>query len=381
MSSIMIIGTGLAGYNLAREFRKLDKDASLTLLTEDDGHFYSKPMLSNGFAKNKTAAELAMSDTDKMRRDLNAGILTQTRVERIEADLQQLHTSDGQTLRFDKLVFASGARPIQVPMQGDALDYIYSVNNLADYARLRSALEGKQSVAMIGPGLIGCEFANDLAAAGFKVTVIGPDQAPLGRLVPSAAGEKLKAALTQLGIEWQLETVVESIERHHDQLKLRLQNNSEVSADVVLSAIGLKPDTALASAAGIATQRGIVVDRYLQTSAANIYALGDCAEVSGLVLPYVLPLMQGARCLAKTLAGTPTEVSYPAMPVAVKTPAHAVIVSPPARDAIGEWDIEENDNGVKALFKNDDALLGFVLTGDFVAEKQALTKLLPAVLV
>lgn len=377
---IIIIGTGLAGYNLAREIRKLDKEVALTLITRDDGAFYSKPMLSNGFAKGKTAADLPMADADKMRSDLAANIYTFCSVTGIDAGQHRVTLDSGDVLAYSKLVIAVGALPIQFPLQGDAVDQIYTVNNLVDYARFREAVAGKQKVAIIGPGLVGCEFANDMVTADYEVHLIGPDELPMSRLLPAQAGERLELSLSELGVQWHLQTVVKAVNQHDDQFRLTLANGEEIIVDVVLSAIGLKPDLTLAQTAGLVTNRGIVVDRLLKTSVDDIYSLGDCVELEGLVLPFVMPLMQCARALAATLTGTATQVSYPAMPVLVKTPACPIIVSPPAFDAQGEWEIEMLDDGVKALFKAGNDLLGFVLTGSAVTEKQALTKLLPAVL-
>jgi rubredoxin-NAD+ reductase len=137
----------------------------------------------------------------------------------------------------------------------------------------------------------------------------------------------------------------------------------------------------LARASGLATNRGVVTNRLLETSAPNVYAMGDCAEVNGHVLVYVAPLMAAARALGKTLAGEPTEVSYPAMPVTIKTPACPVVVAPPAPDADGDWTIEADSGNVKALFRDSSGkLLGFALTGDATREKMALQKELPAIM-
>jgi rubredoxin-NAD+ reductase len=124
-----------------------------------------------------------------------------------------------------------------------------------------------------------------------------------------------------------------------------------------------------------------VTNRLLETSAPNVYAMGDCAEVNGHVLVYVAPLMAAARALGKTLAGEPTEVSYPAMPVTIKTPACPVVVAPPAPDADGEWTIEADGSNVKGEFRDGSGqLLGFALTGDATKEKMALQKELPAIM-
>ncbi|MFN2348599.1 MAG: NAD(P)/FAD-dependent oxidoreductase [Thioalkalivibrio sp.] len=381
MPGIVIIGTGLAGYTLAREFRKLDKDTALTLVTADDGAFYSKPMLSNALASNKDAEALISQSAEAMAGQLDARILTRRRVASMDAAARQVRLEEGETLDYNRLVLSVGAEPIRLSYEGDGAEAVLSVNSREDYARFRQAIEGVDRVAVIGPGLIGCEFANDLRGSGREVDVIGPDTAPLGRLVPEAVGRALQKGLEAVGIRFHLETVVERIERAGAGLRLILSNGETVEADVILSAVGLRPDTRLAGAAGLEVNRGIVVDRTLATSAEGMYALGDCAEVSGLVLPYVMPIMHGARALAKTLAGESTEVSYPVMPVVVKTPAHPVVVVPPAPGAAGDWHIESVGVGVRALFRNGDQLGGFVLTGaEAVKEKQALAKQVPAVL-
>lgn len=377
--SVVIIGTGLAGYNLAREIRKHDKTIELTLITQDDGTFYSKPMLSNALAKGKSPAELAMADVQKMRMDLAATILTHTSVRRIDTANKTL-VLDDTTLAYDKLVLALGATPIVAPVTGTAANEILTVNNLQDYHQFRRHLSGKKSVAIIGPGLIGCEFANDLIDAGYAVSVIGPDETPLGRLLPAETGLAVQQALQDKGVHWFLRTTLARIDKTGAAYTLTLQSGAVVNADLVLSAIGLRANTTLAAEAGLHCERGISVDRELTTSNSDIYALGDCAQVDGLLLPFILPLMQCVRALALTLSGTPTRVSYPAMPVLVKTPAYPLVVAPPAQADTGQWHIDKTATGSKALFKSGDALRGFALGGDAVNEKQALTKLLPALL-
>jgi rubredoxin-NAD+ reductase len=154
-----------------------------------------------------------------------------------------------------------------------------------------------------------------------------------------------------------------------------------IECDLVLSAVGLRPRIELAAAAGLAVNRGVEVDRHLRTSHANIFALGDCAEVDGINLLYVMPLMNCARALAQTLAGNPTAVAYGPMPVTVKTPACPLVVSAPPRGLDGDWRVEGTGPDIKALCHDSSgALLGYALTGTAVQEKMALNKLLPALL-
>ena len=380
MQPIIVIGTGLAGFNLVKELRKLDKTTPVIMLTSDDGRNYSKPMLSNGFAKQKDADALAMATAEQTAAQLDVSIRTGVSVTAIDTAAKHIEVGD-EKLGYSKLVLALGADVFRPPMSGDALDQVYTVNDLMDYARFGKAVAGKKKVLIIGGGLIGCEFANDLLAGGFKVELVEPMGRCLPTLLPEPASRAVQQGLEQAGVRFHFGPFAQTCNQRGDGLVVGLSDGNEIEADIVLQAVGLRPRIALASTAGINVNRGIVVDRLLQTSAADVYALGDCAEVEGLVLPYILPLMSASRALAKTLAGEPTPVSYGVMPVTIKTPACPTVVCPPAPGAEGDWQCEGEGLNVKALFRGKDgSLLGYALTGDACAEKQALNKELPALL-
>lgn len=380
MNPVIIIGSGLAGYNTAKELRKLDTTTPLTIIAADSGPFYSKPMLSNALASKKTPETIALHSPEQMATQLHATVRTQTRVDAIDTAAHQLRIGD-ETLTWSKLVLALGADQIRLPIDGNAAGNILTVNDLDDYARFRAAISGKKRIAIIGAGLIGCEFANDLAAGGYGVDAIDIAPQPLGRLLPPAGGALLQAKLAALGVYWHLGTGVATVDRADDGYAVRLDNGSTLAADVVLSAVGLKPRTTLAAASGLGINRGIVVNRYLETSAPDVYALGDCAEIEGLVMPYVMPIMHATRALAQTLAGKRTPATFPAMPVLVKTPACPTIVAPPPAGAAGQWQIEATADGVKSLFvAADGQLLGFALNGAATAERAKLASQLPPVL-
>jgi rubredoxin-NAD+ reductase len=380
MQPIIILGSGLAGYNVAKELRKLDKEAPLTVITADSGHFYSKPMLSNALASKKAPSTIALSTPEQMATQLNAVVRPHTRVTAINAAAHTVQIRD-ETLAYSKLVLALGAEQIRLPLAGDAAGAIVTVNDLGDYARFHALLEGRKNIVIIGAGLIGSEFANDLVVAGHHVDVIDIAAQPLGRLLPPAGGALLQQKLEALGIIWHFGTGTKSVDHDGSALQVTLDNGKTLQADVVLSAVGLKPRTDLARGAGLGVSRGIVVNRHLQTSDADIYALGDCMEIEGLVMPYVMPIMHAARALGATLGGKPTAVSFPAMPVMVKTPACPTIVSPPAPGTTGAWKIEQTPDGVKSLFVDASGkLLGFALNGAATAERARLAPQLPPVL-
>ena len=428
MKPLLILGTGLAGYTLAREFRKLDQTRPLVLVTADNGSAYAKPNLSNALATDRSAEALVQSDAAGMATQLQARVLTRYRVIAINTEARQVHVAPIDDLRDDiredirqgtqkdaacathapveiidyaQLVLALGAEPLRLPIAGNAADHIRSVNDLEDYRAFRNALSrctAPARVAILGGGLIGCEFANDLAIAGHAVQVIDIAPQALGRLLPSdlpgavrGPAQALQQALQQTGVQWHLGRSLKTIQHSAtaSTLELQLDNGDCLEADLVLSAVGLAPRTALAASAGLQIGRGIVTNHCLQTSARHVYALGDCAEVNGMLLPYVMPIMHGARALAATLASyqdtndsvQARSVHYPPMPVSVKTPALPITVCSPAMGSAGAWaaasTANADTNAIEAHFLSPEGkLLGFALTGTACTRRSALVRAL-----
>lgn len=367
MEPVVIVGSGLAGYQSAREIRKLDAGVPLLLVSSDAGDFYSKPMLSNAFASGKTPESLVVKTAERMGEELGASIVNFSTVDAIFPENREISIG-GKRLRYSKLVLALGADPIRLHPEA------ISVNDLANYAKFRQSLAGKKRVAILGAGLVGCEFADDLSRAGFEVDLFDIASQPLGRLVTPECGQWIARAMS---VNWHLNAKVAKIEKG----MILLEDGSRHEADIVLSAVGLRPRTRLAADAGIEIGRGIKVDRHLETSARDVYAIGDCMEIEGLVLPFVMPIMHASKVLAANLLGKRAALSYPAMPVVVKTPSCPAVVSPPNPGSSGAWHTEADDQGVKSLFVGEDGrLLGFALCGKAVAEKNSLSKDLPAML-
>jgi rubredoxin-NAD+ reductase len=378
---IIIVGSGLAGYAVARELRKLDADIPILMLTGDHGGFYSKPMLSNALSSGKTPESIINGDAAHMASQLKISIRPYCRVAVINQLEQTVTLTDGEEIAYDRIVLALGADQVRLPLTGSGVEKVLSINDLDDYKKFRNELIGKKRVSIIGAGLIGCEFANDLAAAGYQVDVIDISAQPLGRLLPPEGGAFIRQKLEAAGVVFHLNTSTQSVEQEDGRLRLTFSTGMSIDTDLVLSAVGLLPRTQLASAAGIKINRGIMVNRILQTQFANIYAVGDCAEVEGKVLPFVLPISHAARALAATLAGNPTQVMYPAMPVIVKTPACPTVVCPPDFSIKGEWHVDIDQESVKALYRDEAGnLLGYALLGAGVKEKNNLSAQLPPVL-
>lgn len=377
---VVIIGSGLSGYSLARELRKRDSELPLMMITSDDGASYSKPMLSTGYTKGKTADELAQAEAGAMAEQLNMELRTHTRVTGIDPQAHQVMIGS-ERLTYQKLVLAWGAEVIRLPEAVSGCSRVCSINDLEDYRYFRRLVEGRRRVILLGAGLIGCEYANDLRNGGFDVTVVAPSEQVMPGLLPEPAAEAVQAALEAEGVTFHLGVAAESVVEEEGRARVHLSDGAMLQGDVVISAVGLRPRTSLARAAGLEVGHGIRTDRLLATSDPDIHALGDCAEVDGQVLMYVMPLMAAARALAATLTGDPTPVKWGAMPVMVKTPCCPVAVCPPVASSDGHWDVQREGNSVRALYRNGAGdLLGFAVTGDYVIEKQALSKEVPPVL-
>ncbi|TSH77785.1 FAD-dependent oxidoreductase [Acinetobacter sp. RF15A] len=385
MHPIVIIGSGMAGYAVAREFRKLNPDHELVMICADDAINYAKPTLSNALAGNKAPEQIPLGDAEKMSVQLNMQIRQHTWVKAIDPEQHQLHLEkDGQeSLQpYSKLVLAVGANPVRLAIAGDASDEIHVVNNLNDYKAFRQNLANHEDkrVVILGAGLIGCEFANDLQHTEHQVTVIDLAPRPLGRLLPAHVAEVFQQHLEETGIHFVLGTTVEKVSKmdNADYL-VTLANGQSLVADVVLSAVGLQPNISVAKKADIHSSRGILTNALLETNQPDIYAVGDCAEVNGILLPYVMPIMQQARALAKTLNGEHTAVHYPAMPVAVKTPAAPLTVLAAPAEVNVTWETEELEDGMIAKAIDVEGVLrGFVLLGATAAKQRlTLSKLVP----
>lgn len=366
---VVIVGSGVAGYAVAQALRRQDPDVPLVMITADGGEHYPKPTLSNALARGRAPEALIRESVTDAAARLDMTVQVRRRVVRIERGPRRLFLDDGDEQPYRALVLAMGADPICLPLGGDAAGEVFSVNDLDDYRRFREALAGSRRVALLGSGLIGCEFANDLAASGVEVTVMGLMEWPLDRLLPRDCGDYLAASLARAGVAFRLGVAARRVDRIASGLRVGLDGGDPVEADLVLSAVGLQPRVSLAGEADLATGSGIVVDPRFATSDDAIYAIGDCAELGGEVRPYIAPINHGAPVLVENLLGGRREVAYPPMPVAVKTPACPVLVQPPDTSAV-RWQSREADGGMRALARDDDSRLrGFALLGACTRER------------
>ncbi len=369
---LVIVGSGLAGYGLAREVRRRDAERPIVVVTRDGGEQYAKPNLSLALAAGRHSEDLVQADATTVAAKLGITVRSHAAVQAIDLQRQTV-TIDGEALVYGDLVLAVGADPLRPPWLDDALlasGRVLQVSDLDGYRQLRTVLDRQpgQRVLVVGAGLIGCEFATDLALAGHHVDVVDVAAHPLGRLLPPQLAGVLAQRLAAAGVNWHLGGAIVTLRTDGDGVAARLSDGRVVEAGLCLVAIGLQPRTGLARAAGLATERGIRVNALLQTSAPRVWALGDCAEVAGRWQPFVAPLMQAVRALATTLTATPTAVEQVAQPIVVKTPPWPTVLLPPEGPV--QWRIEASEDSARGLAVDGEGTLrGWVLMGAATAER------------
>lgn len=375
--AIVVVGSGLAGFGVLRELRRLSPDAKLTMVTLEDGHFYSKPALSTALAKGKSADSLITSNGQKMAAQLKLDARIGREAEAIDRAGKMLLTTGGP-VPYDALILATGALPVRPPIGGEAAHRAIAVNQLDHYERFRTELSEGARVLIMGSGLVGTEFANDLVSTGYRPVVVDMLPLPLAQLVPPAVGEQLRDALAAAGVEWHLGRKITAINYRGDVRGYiaTLDDGTTIEADLVLSAVGLRPNVALAAEAGLdigtgAGCGGIKVNEYGQTSDPHIFAIGDCAEYPHGLSAYVTPIMAAARGIAPSALGTPTAMRFPPLSVQVKTTLLPINLLPPPRSMPGEWRCLEDDaHGAKHAFVDADGIVrGYVLTRDKCEER------------
>jgi len=376
--TIVVVGSGLAGFGVLRELRRHSLEARLVMVTLEDGHFYSKPALSTALAKGKTSETLVTTPAEKMISNLKLDGRIGREAEAIDRAGKALLTTGGP-IQYDALILATGAEPVRPAIGGDAAHRAISVNQLEHYDRFRRELPEGARVLIMGAGLVGTEFANDLVTNGYKPIVVDMLGQPLAQLVPPAVGETVQKTLHERGVEWQLGRKVEAIDYRHSErgYVATLDDGTRIEADIVLSAVGLRPNVKLAQEAGLDIGRGIKVNEFGQTSDPDVYAIGDCAEYPNGLAAYVTPIMAAARGIAPSALGTPTPIKFPPLSVQVKTTLCPINLLPPAAAIQGEWrEVESDTKGDKHFFvDNDNKIQGYVLTREKCEERMEMDRM------
>ncbi|MGR5146496.1 NADH:flavorubredoxin reductase NorW [Photobacterium alginatilyticum] len=376
---IVIIGSGFAAYQLVKSLRKIDAETPVTVITADSGDDYSKPELSHVFSRRQNARDLIKQSAEDFASTHNIELLANTRVQSIDTEAKTVQLAD-KTVSYSELVLATGASSFVPPFDGNATDEIVTLNSLREYASHQDKIATAKSVIILGAGLIGTEIAMDLAEAGKQVTICDRASSLMPTLLPSFMGAEVFQTMTEKGVDVKLSATVTGVNRHHQQLLVQIDDKNIVEADVVIAAMGLKPNTVLAEQANITVNRGIVIDEFLKTSADSVYALGDCAELGGKIRAFLQPTMLSAMALAKTLSGNPTPVKLPASLVKAKTPWFPLNLSGQTARSDVSWEIIRDNDGyiAKAFEQGTEKLVGFVVSHEQQKAAFPLLRQLPA---
>lgn len=361
---IVIVGAGIAAWSVAEEIRKTDQASQILIVTACEGASYPKPALSTALASGKAADDLIDKDAITKASELGVDIRTETRVIKIDTDKKRLTTAKGG-VQYGKLVLALGAHQRELPVSGNASDRILRVNDLAAYRKMRTRLQDHvEHVTILGAGLIGCEFAEDLSSVGYRVSVIDPAEYPLASLLPAETAKGLERQLQGKGIDWRFKTTLDAVDSGGEKLRATLSDGMAIETDLVISAAGLVANTQLAEKAGLSVNQGINVDRQLCTSQKDIYAIGDCAEVEGHIYAYIEPIRRQAQTVAAHLKGEdlPFEVKSPL--VRIKTPSFPLTVCPPDLKDGNRIIPRPAENRERIDYLDGDEIVGFVLSGE-----------------
>jgi NAD(P)H-nitrite reductase large subunit len=326
---VVVVGSGAAGVGFAEELRRQAPDAKIELVTRDTLGFYSRPSLSHSFSQDDSVKRIVIKAFSALA---GAGIAVHEGAEAmaISRPTQELEiaSSDGhrEQLSYDHLVLATGSEAVVPPAWSAGREHFFVLNRLEDMYAMRSlrqqvAAAGPTPIhwAIVGGGLIGLELASDLRKAGDEVSVYHASDRLMERTLDVETSERLLEHLRGQGIEVMLNQKVEGFASGADGAVTVTASGGARGFGAAVVAIGFRPRTELAAAAGLTVRRGIVCDRRFATADPAIRALGDVAELDGVLYPFVVPIVSQAKHLAQVLAGkNSAEWTAPSFPVRIK---------------------------------------------------------------
>ncbi|HEY5716134.1 MAG TPA: NADH:flavorubredoxin reductase NorW [Psychromonas sp.] len=375
---IIIIGSGFAAYQLIKTIRRTDQSQPISVFTLDEGHDYNKPDLSHVFSKRQSSADLIRMSGQDFAAENKITLHAFTEVESIATDKQEVFVK-GVAYPYAKLVLATGAKTFIPPMQGNATDDVITLNSLREFESAQLQLQSAQRVLVIGAGLIGTEIAMDLASSGKNVVVVDPSKSLMANMLPDLVASALQKNMLETGIIFELQRTISSLNHTESGICVTLSSGDTHLVDCVISAAGLKANVGLAKKSGLAVKNGLLVNQQLQTSANNVYALGDCAEINGKVMAYLQPIMLSANALAKTLLDQPTDLKLPAMLVKVKTPRMPIQLGGNTVIGVTSWQVDIDVQGCSVKAYNEQKeMVGFVVTEGHMKNAFPMLRALPA---
>jgi 3-phenylpropionate/trans-cinnamate dioxygenase ferredoxin reductase subunit len=297
---IVVVGAGLAGGKAVEELRSAGYPDALTLLGEEPHRPYERPPLTKDYLAGKSAREKVFVHAESWYAEHDVDLRTGTTVTGIDTSTHEVVLGSGERLEFSKLLLATGASPRRLRLSGSTVEpseRILYLRTVDDSERLKSWLQPGSSIAIVGGGWIGLECAATARTAGATVTVLEADSAPLVRVLGPEVAQVFADAHREHGVDLRCDVTVSGIEEGRDGVRVVLGSGEHVDADVVLVGVGVIPNTALAEAAGIAVDNGVLTDESLRTSHPDVWAAGDVANAQHPLLGYRLRVEHWATAL------------------------------------------------------------------------------------
>lgn len=366
---LVIIGNGMAGIRTVEELLKLDPDGyRITVFGAEPHGNYNRILLSPVLAGEKRFEDIVTHDRAWYARH---GIALQAGnpVVGIDRARRVVIAQDRQEIAYDRLLIATGSRPFVIPVPGHTLPGVIAFRDIHDVETMLAAARSHRHAVVIGGGLLGLEAANGLLRQGMSVSVVHVNDRLMERQLDQPAARLLKAALEKRGMRFLLEANTAEIVGDQRVTAVRFKDGSEIAADLVVMAVGIRPNVDLAKAAGLHVERAIVVDDTLQTATdPRIYAVGECVQHRKSVYGLVAPLWEQARVCAAHLAGVGHR-RYGGSVTATRLKVTGIDLYS-AGDFIGGPDSEDlllRDPGrsvYKRLVLKDNRIVGVVLYGE-----------------
>jgi NADPH-dependent 2,4-dienoyl-CoA reductase/sulfur reductase-like enzyme/nitrite reductase/ring-hydroxylating ferredoxin subunit len=273
-ASVMIVGAGAAGGAAAEMLRRAGYEGQVTMIGTDEALPYDRPNLSKDYLAGTAPEEWIPLRSEDFYREQKIETLTKTTVLAIEPKTKKLKLSDGRSLGYGALLLATGAEPVRLAIPGDNLPQVCYLRTLADSRRIIEKAKNAKRVVVIGASFIGLEVACSLRERKLEVAVVGKESLPLEKILGRELGSLIRETHEANGIKFHLGQTPAAIQDQHVQLA----GGTILDCDLVVVGIGVRPNTALAERAGIATDNGVLVNEYLETNESGIFAAGDIAR-------------------------------------------------------------------------------------------------------
>ncbi len=364
---LVIVGNGMAAARLVDELTKVALGRyAVAVIGEEPRLAYNRVLLSSVLAGETASHDIELRPA-RWWRDRGVTVKYGCVATEIDVGRRELKIANEESIAFSKLVLATGSTPLRLNVAGADLAGVHTFRDSRDVDLLLTLAAQKKRVVVVGGGLLGLEAAYGLAKAGTPVTLIHLMDRLMERQLDAPAAELLKSLVERKGIEILLNA---STARIHGETRVEgveLADGRRIDADAVIFAAGIRPSVALAKEAGIAVNRGIVVDDCLQTGASGIFALGECAEHRGVCYGLVEPAYEQARVLARHLSGGAAGYAGSVVATNLKVSGVGVFSAGDFMGAEGSETIVLSDargGAYKKLVISDGRLTGAVLVGD-----------------